>query len=177
MVLGWIFLGRVGINNLLLPDVQEGLEGKKWWDSASAAAIRSYWRDWGKYRKRCTGNFRRAITDVEWKVCCQCFLKTLLKPIVMLMRVSKSKTGVSIMDEVSSMDLLVQGMALLPSECSHSQLKANTAIYELNRKLNERRSRLMALWSRVKMMDDQQEMDEIWEEIQKVSMTKIHHVV
>ncbi len=31
--------GRVGINNLLLPDVQEGLEGKKWWDSASAAAL------------------------------------------------------------------------------------------------------------------------------------------
>ena len=30
---------RVGINNLLLPDVQEGLEGKKWWDSAASAAL------------------------------------------------------------------------------------------------------------------------------------------
>lgn len=30
---------RVGINNLLLPDVQEGLEGKRWAESAMAGAL------------------------------------------------------------------------------------------------------------------------------------------
>ena len=63
------------------------------------------------------------------------------------------------------MDLLVQGMGFSPSDVRTAN-EGKTAIYQLNRKLNERRSRLMTLWSRAKMMDDQQEMDEIWEEIQ-----------
>ena len=56
-------------------------------------------------------------------------------------------------------------MGFSPSDVRTAN-EGKTAIYQLNRKLNERRSRLMTLWSRAKMMDDQQEMDEIWEEIQ-----------
>ncbi len=54
----------------------------------------------------------------------------------------QDKTGVSIMDEVSSMDLLVQGMGFSPSDVRTAN-EGKTAIYQLNRKLNERRSRLM----------------------------------
>jgi hypothetical protein len=77
----------------------------------------------------------------------------------------QDKTGVSIMDEVSSMDLLVQGMGFSPSDVRTAN-EGKSAIYQLDKKLNERRGRLMALWSRAKMMDDQTEMDNIWKEIE-----------
>lgn len=156
--------GRVGINNLLLPDVQEGLEGKKWWDSASAAALGPIGGIGANIAKGAQeiseGHNLRGVESML-----PVFLKNFAKTYRYADEGVQDKTGVSIMDEVSSMDLLVQGMGFSPSDVRTAS-EGKTAIYQLNRKLNERRSRLMALWSRAKMMDDQQEMDEIWEQIQ-----------
>lgn len=156
--------GRVGINNLLLPDVQEGLEGKKWWDSASAAVLGPIGGIGANIAKGAQeiseGHNLRGVESML-----PVFLKNFAKTYRYADEGVQDKTGVSIMDEVSSMDLLVQGMGFSPSDVRTAN-EGKTAIYQLNRKLNERRSRLMALWSRAKMMDDQQEMDEIWEEIQ-----------
>lgn len=156
--------GRVGINNLLLPDVQEGLEGKKWWDSASAAVLGPIGGIGANIAKGAQeiseGHNLRGVESML-----PVFLKNFAKTYRYADEGVQDKTGVSIMDEVSSMDLLVQGMGFSPSDVRTTN-EGKTAIYQLNRKLNERRSRLMTLWSRAKMMDDQQEMDEIWEEIQ-----------
>lgn len=156
--------GRVGINNLLLPDVQEGLEGKKWWDSASAAVLGPIGGIGANIAKGAQeiseGHNLRGVESML-----PVFLKNFAKTYRYADEGVQDKTGVSIMDEVSSMDLLVQGMGFSPSDVRTAS-EGKTAIYQLNRKLNERRSRLMALWSRAKMMDDQQEMDEIWEQIQ-----------
>lgn len=156
--------GRVGINNLLLPDVQEGLEGKKWWDSASAAVLGPIGGIGANIAKGAQeiseGHNLRGVESML-----PVFLKNFAKTYRYADEGVQDKTGVSIMDEVSSMDLLVQGMGFSPSDVRTAN-EGKTAIYQLNRKLNERRSRLMTLWSRAKMMDDQQEMDEIWEEIQ-----------
>lgn len=156
--------GRVGINNLLLPDVQEGLEGKKWWDSASAAVLGPIGGIGANIAKGAQeiseGHNLRGVESML-----PVFLKNFAKTYRYADEGVQDKTGVSIMDEVSSMDLLVQGMGFSPSDVRTAN-EGKTAIYQLNRKLNERRSRLMTLWSRAKMMDDQQEMEEIWEEIQ-----------
>ncbi|RKG33725.1 PLxRFG domain-containing protein [Acinetobacter tianfuensis] len=156
--------GRVGINNLLLPDVQEGLEGKKWWDSASAAVLGPIGGIGANIAKGAQeiseGHNLRGVESML-----PVFLKNFAKTYRYADEGVQDKTGVSIMDEVSSMDLLVQGMGFSPSDVRTAN-EGKTAIYQLNRKLNERRSRLMTLWSRAKMMDDQQEMDEIWDEIQ-----------
>lgn len=155
---------RVGINNLLLPDVQEGLEGKKWWDSAASAALGPIGGIGANIAKGAQeiseGHNLRGVESML-----PVFLKNFAKTYRYADEGVQDKTGVSIMDEVSSMDLLVQGMGFSPSDVRTAN-EGKTAIYQLNRKLNERRSRLMTLWSRAKMMDDQQEMDEIWEEIQ-----------
>ncbi|WP_252149929.1 PLxRFG domain-containing protein [Acinetobacter cumulans] len=156
--------GRVGINNMLLPDVQEGLEGKRWAESAMAGAL-------GPVAGIGTNLVKggQDITEGQTLRGIETMLPVFLKNFAKTYRYAdegvQDKTGVSIMDEVSSMDLLVQGMGFSPSDVRTAN-EGKTAIYQLNRKLNERRSRLMALWSRAKMMDDQQEMDEIWEEIQ-----------
>lgn len=156
--------GRVGINNMLLPDVQEGLEGKRWAESAMASAL-------GPVAGIGTNLVKggQDITEGQTLRGIETMLPVFLKNFAKTYRYAdegvQDKTGVSIMDEVSSMDLLVQGMGFSPSDVRTAN-EGKTAIYQLNRKLNERRSRLMALWSRAKMMDDQQEMDEIWEQIQ-----------
>jgi len=156
--------GRVGINNMLLPDVQEGLEGKRWAESAMAGAL-------GPVAGIGTNLVKggQDITEGQTLRGIETMLPVFLKNFAKTYRYAdegvQDKTGVSIMDEVSSMDLLVQGMGFSPSEVRTAN-EGKTAIYQLNRKLNERRSRLMTLWSRAKMMDDQQEMGEIWEEIQ-----------
>lgn len=156
--------GRVGINNMLLPDVQEGLEGKRWAESAMAGAL-------GPVAGIGTNLVKggQDITEGQTLRGIETMLPVFLKNFAKTYRYAdegvQDKTGVSIMDEVSSMDLLVQGMGFSPSDV-RTVNEGKTAIYQLNRKLNERRSRLMTLWSRAKMMDDQQEMDEIWEEIQ-----------
>ncbi|UUN99221.1 PLxRFG domain-containing protein [Acinetobacter bereziniae] len=156
--------GRVGINNMLLPDVQEGLEGKRWAESAMAGAL-------GPVAGIGTNLVKggQDITEGQTLRGIETMLPVFLKNFAKTYRYAdegvQDKTGVSIMDEVSSMDLLVQGMGFSPSDVRTAN-EGKTAIYQLNRKLNERRSRLMTLWSRAKMMDDQQEMDEIWGEIQ-----------
>jgi hypothetical protein len=155
---------RVGINNLLLPDTQEGLEGKKWWDSAASAALGPIGGIGANVAKGAQeiseGHNLRGVESML-----PVFLKNFAKTYRYADEGVQDKTGISIMDEVDSMDLLVQGMGFSPSDVRTAN-EGKTAIYQLNRKLNERRSRLMTLWSRAKMMDDQQEMDEIWGEIQ-----------
>ncbi|MCE1270569.1 MAG: PLxRFG domain-containing protein, partial [Acinetobacter sp.] len=156
--------GRVGINNLLLPDVQEGLEGKAWWDSASAAALGPVGGIGANIAKGAQeiseGHNLRGVESML-----PVFLKNFAKTYRYADEGVQDKTGVSILDEVDSMDLLIQSMGFSPADVRTAN-EGKSAIYQLNRKLNERRSRLMTLWSRAKMLDDQQEMDEIWEEIQ-----------
>lgn len=156
--------GRVGINNMLLPDVQEGLEGKRWAESAMASAhgpVAGIGTNLVKGGQDITEG--QTLRGIETML--PVFLKNFAKTYRYADEGVQDKTGVSIMDEVSSMDLLVQGMGFSPSDVRTAN-EGKTAIYQLNRKLNERRSRLMTLWSRAKMMDDQQEMGEIWKEIQ-----------
>lgn len=156
--------GRVGINNLLLPDVQEGLEGKKWWDSAASAALGPIGGIGANIAKGAQeiseGHNLRGVESML-----PVFLKNFAKTYRYADEGVQDKTGVSIMDEVDSMDLLIQGMGFSPADV-RTATEGKSAIYQYDRKLSERRSRLMTLWSRAKMLDDQQEMDEIWEEIQ-----------
>lgn len=156
--------GRVGINNLLLPDVQEGLEGKKWWDSAASAALGPIGGIGANVAKGAQeiseGHNLRGVESML-----PVFLKNFAKTYRYNDEGVQDKTGVSILDEVDSMDLFIQSMGFSPADV-RTATEGKSAIYQLDRKLNERRSRLMTLWSRAKMLDDQQEMDEIWEEIQ-----------
>jgi hypothetical protein len=155
---------RVGINNLLLPDVQEGLEGKKWWDSAASAALGPIGGIGANVAKGAQeiseGHNLRGVESML-----PVFLKNFAKAYRYADEGVQDKTGVSILDEVDSMDLLIQSMGFSPADVRTAN-EGKSAIYQYDRKLSERRSRLMTLWSRAKMLDDQQEMDEIWEEIQ-----------
>ncbi|WMW72933.1 PLxRFG domain-containing protein [Acinetobacter bereziniae] len=156
---------RVGINNLLLPDVQEGLEGKRWAESAMAGALGPV-AGIGLNVAKGTQEISEGHNLRGLETMLPVFLKNFAKTYRYGEEGVQDKTGVSIMDEVSSMDLLVQGMGFSPSDVRTAN-EGKSAIYQLDKKLNARRGRLMALWSRAKMMDDQAEMDNIWNDIEK----------
>ncbi|MDG3555625.1 PLxRFG domain-containing protein [Acinetobacter bereziniae] len=155
---------RVGINNLLLPDVQEGLEGKRWAESAMAGALGPV-AGIGLNVAKGTQEISEGHNLRGLETMLPVFLKNFAKTYRYGDEGVQDKTGVSIMDEVSSMDLLVQGMGFSPSDVRTAN-EGKSAIYQLDKKLNERRGRLMALWSRAKMMEDQTEMDNIWKDIE-----------
>ncbi len=157
--------GRVGINNLLLPDVQEGLEGQRWAESAMAGALGPV-AGIGTNIVKGTQEISEGRNLRGLETMLPVFLKNFAKTYRYGDEGVQDKTGVSIVDEVSSMDLLVQGMGFSPSDV-RTAYEGKTAIYQLDKKLNERRGRLMALWSRARMMDDQGEMDSIWSDIQE----------
>ncbi|MBJ8476495.1 PLxRFG domain-containing protein [Acinetobacter bereziniae] len=155
---------RVGINNLLLPDVQEGLEGKRWAESAMVGAlgpVAGIGLNVAKGAQEISEGHNLRGLETMLPV----FLKNFAKTYRYGEEGVQDKTGVSIMDEVSSMDLLVQGMGFSPSDVRTAN-EGKSAIYQLDKKLNARRGRLVALWSRAKMMDDQAEMDNIWNDIE-----------
>ncbi|WP_336034694.1 PLxRFG domain-containing protein [Acinetobacter bereziniae] len=156
---------RVGINNLLLPDVQEGLEGKRWAESAMAGALGPV-AGIGLNVAKGTQEISEGHNLRGLETMLPVFLKNFAKTYRYGEEGVQDKTGVSIMDEVSSMDLLVQGMGFSPSDVRTAN-EGKSAIYQLDKKLNARRGRLVALWSRAKMMDDQVEMDNIWNDIEK----------
>ncbi len=156
---------RVGINNLLLPDVQEGLEGKRWAESAMAGALGPV-AGIGLNVAKGTQEISEGHNLRGLETILPVFLKNFAKTYRYGEEGVQDKTGVSIMDEVSSMDLLVQGMGFSPSDVRTAN-EGKSAIYQLDKKLNARRGRLVALWSRAKMMDDQAEMDNIWNDIEK----------
>lgn len=156
---------RVGINNLLLPDVQEGLEGKRWAESAMAGALGPV-AGIGLNVAKGTQEISEGHNLRGLETMLPVFLKNFAKTYRYGEEGVQDKTGVSIMDDVSSMDLLVQGMGFSPSDVRTAN-EGKSAIYQLDKKLNARRGRLMALWSRAKMMDDQAEMDNIWNDIEK----------
>ncbi|WP_151980297.1 PLxRFG domain-containing protein [Acinetobacter guerrae] len=157
--------GRVGINNLLFPDVQEGLEGKSWWDATASAALGPVGGIGANLAKGTQEiSEGRGLRGLETML--PVFLKNFAKTYRYGDEGLQDKTGISIVDEVNSMDLLVQGMGFSPSDV-RTAYEGKTAIYQLDKKLNERRGRLMALWSRARMLDDQGEMDSVWSDIQE----------
>lgn len=155
--------GRVGINNLLLPDVQEGLEGQRLSESTMAAALGPVAGIFTNVLKGAQEiSEGRNLRGVETML--PVFLKNFAKTYRYNEEGVQDKTGVSIIDEVDSMDLLVQGMGFSPSDV-RTAYEGKSAIYQFDKRREARRSRLMALWSRAKMMDDQEEMDNIWRDI------------
>lgn len=157
--------GRVGLNNLILPDIQEGLEGRRLSESAMAAAlgpVASIATNVLKGTQEISeGQFARGIESML-----PTFLKSPLKALRFAEEGVQDKTGVTIQDEVSTLGLIGQAMGFSPSE-TRTAMEGKSAIYQLNRRLEARRGQLMAQWARAKLVDDTDRMDDIWSEIEQ----------
>ena len=156
--------GRVGINNLLLPDVQDGLEGKDFSDAMVMSGL-------GPVVGILTNTFKglaeigqgHGMRGVE--TMSPVFLRSPLRSIRYATEGAQDKTGVMIKDDVGMFGLAAQAVGFSPSEVRLAT-EGRSAIYSHTKRLDKRRTELMTDYVRAIQRDDMDGQKEIWAEIQ-----------
>lgn len=156
--------GRVGINNLLLPDVQDGLEGKDFSDAMVMSGL-------GPVVGILTNTFKglaeigqgHGMRGVE--TMSPVFLRSPLRSIRYATEGAQDKTGVMIKDDVGMLSLASQAIGFSPSEVRLAT-EGRSAIYSHTKRLDKRRTELMTDYVRAVQRDDADGQKEIWAEIQ-----------
>lgn len=155
--------GRVGLDSMVLPKIQDGLEGQRLSESMLAAAL-------GPMAGVANNTLKGAqeIGEGRYKEGLESMMPAFMKSPLKTFRYAtdgvQDKTGVSIMDDVGAMSLASQAMGFSPSDV-RTAYEGKSAIYQHNKRLQERRSSLMSQWVRAKRQGDTEKMQEIWQEI------------
>lgn len=161
----WDLSGRVALNKLILPDVQEGLEGQRWAESMSSAMLGPVWgivtgmakgvQEMGE------GRYQRGLENM---------LPVALRNPVKALRYQEEgaidKSGVAIKDEVSMSGVLGQAAGFSPSEVRAST-EVKSAIYQHDKARMDRRKSLMSQFAQAQMAGDGEGMQEMREAIAK----------
>jgi hypothetical protein len=156
--------GRVGINNLLLPDVQDGLEGKDFSDAMVMSGL-------GPVVGILTNTFKglaeigqgHGMRGVE--TMSPVFLRSPLRSIRYATEGAQDKTGVMIKDDIGMLSLAAQAVGFSPSEVRLAT-EGRSAIYSHTKRLDKRRTELMTDYVRAIQRDDADGQKEVWAEIQ-----------
>ena len=156
--------GRIGINNLLLPDVQDGLEGKDFSDAMVMSGL-------GPVVGILTNTFKglaeigqgHGMRGVE--TMSPVFLRSPLRSIRYATEGAQDKTRVMIKDDVGMFSLAAQAVGFSPSEVRLAT-EGRSAIYSHTKRLDKRRTELMNDYVRAVQRDDMDGQQEIWAEIQ-----------
>lgn len=156
--------GRVGINNLLLPDVQDGLEGKDFSDamvmSALGPVVGILTNTFKGLAEMGQGHGMRGVETMS-----PVFLRSPLRSIRYATEGAQDKTGVMIKDDVGMFSLASQAIGFSPSEVRLAT-EGRSAIYSHTKRLDKRRTELMNDYVRAIQRDDMDGQKEIWAEIQ-----------
>lgn len=155
--------GRVGINNLLLPDVQDGLEGKDFSDAMVMSAL-------GPVVGILTNTFKglAELADGHGRgveTMSPVFLRSPIRAVRYGLYGVQDKTGVMIKDDVGLFGLVAQFAGFSPSEVRLAT-EGRSAIYSHTKRLDKRRTELMNDYVRAVQRDDMDGQKEIWAEIQ-----------
>lgn len=162
--LGIDLSGRVGLDNLVIPKYQEGLEGQNLSNSVMAGAL-------GPVAGIGANLFKggQELGDGNLGRAMEAMLPVFMKNPIKAMRYAdegvQDKTGISIQDEVNAWGVFNQTIGFSPADVRLAY-EGRSAIYQKKNRLTERRGELMSMWSRARKHDDQNAMDAIWEEIQ-----------
>ena len=156
--------GRVGINNLLLPNVQDGLEGKDFSDamvmSALGPVVGILTNTFKGLEELKDGYGMRGVETMS-----PVFLRSPLRSIRYATEGSIDKTKVVIKDDVGMLSLAAQAVGFSPSEVRLAT-EGRSAIYSHTKRLDNRRDDLMNDYVRAVQRDDMDGQKEIWAEIQ-----------
>lgn len=137
----WDVSGRVGLDKLIFPDVQEGLEGQRLGESAMAAALGPVAGIGINALKGVQlmgeGQYLRGLESMAPSV-----LRGPLKSFRYGTEGVRDKSGIVVQDEVDSAGLLGQATGFSPSSVRNAY-EGNSAIVQHDRALQARRSALV----------------------------------
>ncbi|WP_180174997.1 PLxRFG domain-containing protein [Acinetobacter sp. YH01022] len=158
--------GRVGLNNLIFPDVQDGLEGADWAKAMQSALLGPVVGIGTNIAK----GFQE-INDGDYGRGIETMLPVVLKNAMKSMRfanegvLTKNKDVIH-NEEVTAVELFSQAIGFSPSDIKTS-MEGSSAIYKYKTKLSKHRSELMHNWVVARQNDDSDGMDKAWAEILK----------
>ena len=149
----WDVSGRVGLDRLILPDVQEGLEGQRLGESAMAAALGPVAGIFVNFFKGVEemgeGRYMRGLETMMPTA-----LRSPLKALRYANEGAQDKSGISILDEVGAAGVVGQIIGLSPSNVRNAQ-EGKSAIVAHDRVLQARRSSLVEQFAMAAMAGDE----------------------
>lgn len=151
----WDISGRVGLNQLIFPDIQEGLEGQRLWESVATQAL-------GPVGGIVGGLFFKGpqlMSEGHYKEGLEAMLPAVLRQAVKSYRYAsdgvQDKTGIVVKDEVSVAGVAGQLLGFSPSEVRLAQ-EGKSAVYQQDKALLERRQELLTKVARATMAKDEE---------------------
>ena len=161
----WDASGRVGLDNLIFPDVQEGLEGQRWAEQFATGMLGPVVgigvNAAKAAQKMADGDYGRALEDLL-----PVAMRNPIKAGRYMMEGAQDRSGIAIKDEVSAAGSLGQLIGFSPSEVRLA-FEGRKAIVDADRRLNERRSELLGKFAKAVMSQDQEGVSEARQEIAK----------
>jgi N12 class adenine-specific DNA methylase/tRNA1(Val) A37 N6-methylase TrmN6 len=161
----WDFSGRVALNNLILPDVREGLEGSDWAKEMMVAAIGPVGNIGVSLSKGL-----QLVTNGEYQRGFEAMLPLALRGPVKAMRYANEgnidqRTKIVINDEVGVAGVLGQAAGFSPTDVRRAT-DAKWAIYQYDKARMDRRQTLLTKFAMAKMAGDNSGIRDAREEIQ-----------
>lgn len=148
----WDISGRVGLDRLILPDVQEGLEGQRLGESAMAAALGPVAGIGINVLKglqdMSEGRYQRGLESMAPSA-----LRGPLKALRYETEGVKDKSGIVVQDQVDAAAVAGQAMGFSPSTVRNAY-EGKSAIVQHDRALEARRSTLVEQFAMAAMAGD-----------------------
>jgi|GEM_PF-1530259 len=161
----WDISGRVGLDRLILPDVQEGLEGQRLGESAMAAALGPVAgigiNALKGLQEMSEGRYQRGLETMAPSV-----LRGPLKAWRYETEGVKDKTGIVVQDQVDAAAVAGQAVGFSPSSVRNAY-EGKAAIVGQDRALQARRSALVEQFAMAAMAKDEEGKTEAREAIQR----------
>lgn len=150
----WDISGRVGLDKLIFPDVQEGLEGQRLAEAAGTAAMGPVFAIFANGLKGAQsmtqGQYQRGLEEMAPSV-----LRGPLKAWRYGNEGVRDKSGIVVQDEVGAAELLGQAAGFSPSSVRNS-FEGKGAIVQQDRALMARRSALVEQFAMAAMTGDEE---------------------
>lgn len=160
----WDISGRVGLDRLIMPDVQEGLEGQRLGESAMAAALGPVAgigiNALKGLQEMSEGRYQRGLETMAPSV-----LRGPLKAWRYETEGVKDKTGIVVQDQVDAAAVAGQAVGFSPSSVRNAY-EGKAAIVGQDRALQARRSALVEQFAMAAMAKDEEGKTEAREAIQ-----------
>lgn len=161
----WDISGRVGLDKLILPDIQEGLEGQRLGEAVATAALGPVAGIGLSALKGLQtmggGDWTRGLEEMMPVVA-----RNGLKALRYGSEGAQDKTGITILDEVNPAELAGQFLGFSPSRVRNAS-EGKSAILAYDGELNRRRSHLTKQFAMAQMAGDQDGVKEVREAIAK----------
>ena len=169
--LGIDLSSRVGLDSLILPRMQEGLEGQRAGESFTAAMTGPV-AGIGVNAIAGFSDIQKAVTPNEYLIGTEKLLPKAFRDLVKTYRLAAygnvDKTGIEIVpqENISLSDVGQQALGFRSGKIAQAQ-EGKSAIYKMDKEIGSKRQRLMNRYAKAYMAGDTIAADEAWQDIKR----------